>query len=574
MSATFQGGEKIYLQAGQEFKGRLPLKGGDLNNRTTVKKYGTGSNPIISGTIAANTLTWTQNGNVWSATHATRVGRVIRSGIAERTAQSNFYTVTAKPDSTHIVASSATGLSNVTEMEMISKEFDFRWTYNTITAYNSGTGNFTVDRANNILAGFQFRLFNHPSLIAADGDWAWRNGVIYYRSPGNVNPSTLNVELSVHEEGIYLETGSSNYLIQGVNFNGQSLDGVYGFNVSNVSIESFNCTNQLNSGISLFGNCANTNIKDGVISKTGSNGIFNGLTNGYEYSNLTIYDIGMGFDPPFIRSNARYNVSYRNGAVTLNNTGTTGVAIFDAQNSANGIVDAVTAYNLAYGGILSFTNGMEMSNCTVSDCLKRSNDGAGIYTGQHAAYYGTDDFGSNYGWTLIENFNVTNCQVYDAIGNLEGVTVAAEIFAGGVYFDHGVYNSSVIDCNVHDNNGFGIVFNFYTRNNTARGNTAINNKEDIRLSNWLAYNQPSSQGHIVEDNILTALASNQRCIAVFDYESGGFNPFAFGGRCQNNVCHSPNNLLRRTVSTNVVTELTLAQAQATYGQTFGTQQNN
>jgi hypothetical protein len=147
---------------------------------------------------------------------------VLLNGVPQTTAQSAFYTVTSRPGANNeITASGATGLSNVTQMEMIAKEFAFRWSYYTIPGYNSGTGTFTLGANTGIQPNYQFKLFNHPDLITNEGDWAWYDGVVYYKSPGNVNPNTLDVDLSVYETGITLGDTATNITVDGLEFYAQ-----------------------------------------------------------------------------------------------------------------------------------------------------------------------------------------------------------------------------------------------------------------------------------------------------------------------------------------------------------------
>lgn len=559
---TLAGGDTIYLEKGGIYRGTIRMKGG-----SSINAFGSGVNPVIRGTVASSSLSWVQNGSVWVANSTERVSRIFRDGSIERIAQSALYTITSKPNTTTIVATGAKSLSNVTEMEMVSKEWPFRWKYNKILAYNATTGSFTVDYENNAGVGFGFRLMNHPNLIVDEGDWAWVNGVVYYKSPGNVNPGSLNIELSVVEEGVVLETNSADYSIQNVDFFGQALDGVFGINISNLTIDNCNFSGQFANGIALMGSSANHTITDVNIENCGANGIISTQNNVYEYGRINITGIGMAANWPFLRdsSGVRYEwphfMSVGNGIATIP-VGLTG----------QGWVHDCNVHDVAYIGISARQSDTIIEKNHVWNYCKRASDGSGIYQGSHEAYYGTDTYGSNHGWKNIKNTIIRNNWVHDGFGSMEGVGPAygTTPHVEGIYCDNGEEDVQVLNNTCYNNQGAGILINFYTRRMITRNNVCYNNDYQIWLGNFTGDGQFLAESQVVENNVLVNLHPAQRCIRIYDSDPTDFNPFANGGNCEGNTLVSPYSTtpIRRQVQ-GTVTNYTLAQAVSKYGEPFG-----
>ena len=548
LAASFTGNNNIYFEAGGEYPVDF-----QIYSNTYVGSYGVGAMPIIKGTIPGTDLTWTQAGTVWSAPYATRVGRVLKDGVAETTAQSAFYEVTSRPSDTEITASTATGLSNVTAMEMISKEYAFRWTYNTISNYNSGTGNFTVDRVNGIVAGFKFKLFNHPDLITNEGDWAWVSGTVYYKSPGNVNPNTLDVELSVYEEGIRISDNATNVTIDGINFYAQSVDGVYGNDNTNVSVVNCIFSNQLNHAIAIIGDDKNISINKNTISDVGFTGIGGYKWTNFEIKSNTINDIGTQADPPFNRYlTSRYDNIYAVNA---------GIVV--STNSSKGVIEENIIDSAAYIGIRFDGHEISVNKNKITYTLLRATDGGALYT--------IGDMGD--GTTCSYNNTVTNNYTSYTIGSLEGADPSTFNMANGIYFDSFAEDMVVAGNTSQDNSTYGIFSNDVTRDITFDNNILYyNNVAQLAIYNTvtLLTGAYESTGMVVKNNTHTSLNTTQEAIRI-QGASGG-NPFDNNGYAINNTFINPYNsiIVHKDVS-GVGTNYSLASAATFYSTQFGRQ---
>lgn len=551
LSSSFTGGERIYFKAGGRYNGKITLKSGSY-----VSRYGTGTNPIISGAVPSTTYTWSQAGTIWSTTVASRVGRVLLNGVAQRTAQSTYYPVSSRPSSNQITSTSLVGLSNVTQMEIITKEYEFRFSHNTITAHNSGTGTITLDTNNGIQAAYGFKLFNHESLIAADGDWAWRSNTLYWRTPGNVNPNTLSADVSIHDEGLIFETGGTGFTVEGVEFYAQAKDGIYARNVNNVRIVNNNFHDQLNHAVAITGSNDGLVVQQNIVSDVAFSGISTYTVKNFDVSRNTITNIGTQADPPFTRDKtSRYDNLYAiNAGINIGTYSSFGVANYNHLD------------NLAYIGIRVDGNDITVNKNKAYNYSTRQNDGAGIYTN------GNNGDGSS----IAYNINISSNIIGKGVGSNEGGW-SGQNLCSGIYLDNYTTDTILTGNTAYDNGGFGIFVGGTTKNIDVRGNILYNNaRAALAILNWPTFDAFAYQtiNIKVENNTMTSLSGSQRGIYLYDFVSTNFNPADSGGYMRNNTFISPytNNVLQRVVSGSTVTDMTLATAKATYTtENFGQQ---
>ncbi len=521
LAASFTGDNNIYFRADGEYEGSFEVK-----SNTYVGSWGEGAAPIIKGTVPSTSVTWTQNGTVWSAPYATRVGRLLLNGVPQTTAQSDFYTVTSRPGANHeFIASGATGLSNVTQMEMIAKEYAFRWSYYTISSYNSGTGLFSLGAATGIQSNYQFRLFNHPDLIADEGDWAWYNGTVYYKSPGNVNPNTLNVDLSVYETGISLDDTATNITVNGLEFYAQSVDGIYGNDNTAVSIINSRFEKQLNFAVVIAGNSKNILIDNTVVDSVGFSGIAGYKLENFQITRDSILNVGMQVDPPFTRYTTRYDNLYAvNGAITA------------STSSTNGLIQQNYIKNNAYLGIRADGPSIQINNNTVSKTVQRANDGGAIYTNGN----------NGDGTSLAYNIFITNNYVDSTGGSnsFEGAPVTASLNTG-IYLDNYTTLTTIANNTVDKSQAYNILIGYTTKDNKIIGNVLYNaTLAQLAIINDDNYdaNAYDITGTIIENNTFASIGSaSQYTILFSDAQGTDNNPFASGGYAKSNTFISPYN---------------------------------
>lgn len=540
----------VYFAAGQTFRAQIYA-----GSNVTLSRYGTGVNPIILGSFQSSPYTWTQAGLVWSTIITNRVAGMFLNGVRQRIAQSAFYTVTGKPSATQITAAGATGLSNVTSMEMVSKEYEFRWTYNTISAYNSGTGTFTIDTANYIANNYQFKLINHNSLIAADGDWAWHSNILYYRSPGNVNPNTLNLEMSIIDVGLDIADGAVNVSVDGVDFKAQAKDGIYSKNITGLTVRNSEISNQAQMGIFVGGQSANIDIQYvnfHDIAHTGQAGY--NMKHSIINNNI-VNNIGTQVDPPFVRERtARYDNCY---ACNL------GLGI--GSYSSYGQINNNKVTNVAYIGIRADGHDIDILNNFVDNAMTRANDGAGIYTN------GNDGLGGS----IAYNLNISGNIVSRCEGHLEGGGSTNKLGAG-IYTDN-YTNYITMKGNTVFDNDIGLFVGGSTRFYTIQGNTGYNNsRTQLIIVNWPGFDSTSygTTDIALSDNRFASLNSTQRAIEFFDFGDTDFNPFTGTGYAINNVFISPYTIVLMNLVENAgatTYSLAMSDARTFYGKNFGQQ---
>jgi hypothetical protein len=543
----YTGGERLFFEADGTYTG-TPLT---VKSNTQIGAYGEGAKPIISGTVASTSLTWTQAGAIWSAPITTRVTRVLLAGVPQKTAQGSYITVTSSGGD--IINSGATGLSNVTQMEMIAKERDYRFTYYTIDSYNSGTGAFDVDRATTIATNYQFKLINHSSLIAADGDWAWHGNTVYYRSPGNVNPNTLDVELSIYEEGFIIEEGASNVSIDGIDFYAQSIDGIYGRDINGISITNCSFRKQHSFGVMLAGNPKSVTIDNNIFEGIGFSGFSGYLVQGFKVTRNKVTNIGVikgtNTDPPFVRGlTARYD-----------NVWSASAGLFVSTHSSDGTFEDNVLDSLNYLGIRADGHNITINNNRVTNGMMRTTDGGGIYTMGNMG----DGTTSAYDITISNNYTANND------GSLEAVPGGTFNMANGIYLDNFTERVKVFGNTSEDNGTYGAYTGDDTRYNEFEGNRFYNNAK----AQFAIYNSTLggtggyvSTGITLKNNKLTSLNTAQYGVWI-QSASNGDDPFD-GGETANNTFYNPYNSLAARVTYNS-TNYTVAGIETYLGEDFG-----
>jgi hypothetical protein len=525
LSAGFVGGERILFKSGGRFTG---LGTFTIKSGTYVGMYGGTVRPQIRGTIPSTSLTWTQSGTVWSAPITQRVATLFKDSLPQHPAQTAYFTITSKPDNFHITATSATGLTLTGGAEVIGKEFNFRWFWDTVVSYNSGTGAFQIQFGNVSTVNEQFKVFNNHNLISSVGDWAWEtNGTVFYKSPGNVNPNTLNVELSVDSQAIRIPNGASDITIENIDFFGQALDGIYGDTASAITIRNCKFKAQFNDGICILGTVHGSIMENNTFDSVSCDGLKLGTT--YKSSILrdTMTNIGLQSLPPINRNatttlnvNDRYPWPFNKEL---------GIAAYVNPNSSNNLIDECSASNLSYTGFFFASNYSIARNSIAHDYCMRQQDGAGFYT-----YSDSVALFATLGWKPTRDIRFINNLAYNAIGIDEG-GAQTRVGAVGIYFDQGTY-SGLAEGNTAFNTGQGIFLNGGTKNISVIGNHLYDDSTMVYISDWASQNGgDTTQGIIVNKNEFGDLSPNQIAITVRDNDNdASYSPFLNGGDCSDN----------------------------------------
>ena len=528
---TLQPNTTVFLQRGGTYPGTLALAPG-----ATLSAYGTGNKPIVDATIPSSGLTWTQGaGGIWTAPCAQRVGNIFLGGVEQPVGKRPQSPVTAAGNNTMTVPANAGLGAWAVEAEVVAFSWQWRPLYFRVTAYDAGSGTFTTNRP---LAGglgnftpaivehgLGMVLFNHENLITGDGQWAWRNGTVYYRSPGNVNPNTLALRLATRTVGVNLPANSGGYTITNIEFFGQVQDGIYGKNINNVSLVNCVFRQQLTMGVSLVKDCADISITSCTFDRIGCNGAALGKLTNWNWSNNTSYGIGMQTLPP-------HNREYDFGPDTRypDDLGECpGGNFVVSPGTKQGVVQNNVADYMAYHCVSWHNTGdyngapatLDISYNRVTNYGLRMGDGAGIYGGAVAAAYAGDV--ANFDRNVRIHHN--HCQTVHTAGNL----------FSGIYLDNGTELCVVEKNTVAGNPYAGLFSNVGTRRNTFTDNTAFDNVfAQLHVGQATSSNLVAGVGFVVTNNTLVSY-SGQPIFDLSREDNAPFDAFGSGGACSGNV---------------------------------------
>lgn len=530
----------------------------DIENidNVSVSAYGTGANPIVTGSSYIGGQTWVDNGDGnWYTSLATEPLWVTEDDVLLRLAESNFIPITLSVSTTvkRVNAATINALPNsIVGAKLIAKEYSFRATERaTVTAYDSGTGNITFTPAiTGAAVGMPILLSNQSQFVTTAGDWFYDAALdrIYIKSA--TNPSGRNIRVITHEVGITI-SNSSGCSIDGIDFKHYLKYGLLITNSPSTVIQNGDIHSNRGDGIRTYGNSTTNLTIDNVnIYNCGLRGIEIGGIQTASLTNMTVHDIG-----------TQANLGY---PFDQNHTGGTGITIMVEPVSSvkvpnNVTIDHCDIYNVGYQGIQAWGNNHQITNNKIHNyCLKWSDGGA-------VHLYYTNVLSSSTSNVLTEH-NI----IYDGVGNVSGITSGAVDHVIGVYHDNGINNCTTRNNVIYNPGDFGIFCNTFST-----GHTLINNlitgaetaQIQIRQDSAGNPNFPYSlcQNCVMTGNVMAAPIATARCFSLWNINnSSTFNPFTTV-----NTNHyvqpygTPVN--NRTQNNSTYTDMTLAQWQTYIG---------
>lgn len=466
----------------------------------TFDAYGTGADPIITGSEDISGLTWTDGGSgLYSASLATEPKWLFLDGVASKWAQSAYISITGRPSSTVIQANSATinAMSSIigAKVRIIENPWIMSFEY-TVTAYDPGTGNITLDRT--IIGagvGKTFALMDQLQFLTGNNQWYYDNATttIYYKSASN--PSTLDLRASVHNRGFDLNAPGitiNNLAFQHYQEGAIASDDG---DSSGVTISNCTITDCREYGIFVVG-CDDYTISGCDILRCG-NGIARTGDN-WSVTNNTITTIGMDLNYPF-------------PVGTYQSRGN-GVLLWGANNTISGN----TISNLAYCGTLTtgFDDIIEQNE--FYDFCKRFDDGAAIYTA-----------GVGSSVTTNSGAQIRNNYIHDA-GGINDVA--------GIYIDNYTTSYTLTSNIITGVPLAGIYCNWSTTHTALITNIVYDCPVLVEFhENTTQALYPDNEGCVMTGNIFVAKDNTQVPVELESFNSdANFSPFSNGGSCDNN----------------------------------------
>lgn len=458
ITEDFNDGDTIRFNKGDTFY----LSELDIDNvyNLTITSYGTGADPILTGSVYIGSAVWTNEGsNQWSTPLASAPKWVYISGTAAKQSESAWIPVTVNVSAQvrRISAATLNALSaTVVGATMAGKEYDFRMSAETtVTGADLGTGDITfTGTIVGMDANMPLKFFNQRQFLTTNGDWCYVDGKLYVRATSS--PSGTDIRVSDSDYGIRL-SHSFGASLSDIEFKHYYKYGIEGYRVPDVTIDGCVFNHNRGNGLRISG-FENTNllIQNCTVSHCGIRGIEVSGVNVGSINNNSVYNIGVdaNMGRPFDFSNIC-------GAGITRIVPRTG---FSASVCNNLVIEKNIIHDTAYEGIGMWGPNNTIRYNYVYSYMAKFSDGGGIYT-SYGNYLGL--FSSSKGTSVHNNI------VSSGIGSREGIAGGGTINCIGIYFDNGMSFSSISDNTVYNPGNIGILVNFYTTNNSVTGNKVL-----------------------------------------------------------------------------------------------------
>lgn len=508
LSSVAQPGDQVLFQRGGTYTGQLTwYTSGTSGSNITIGAYGSGALPVISGAVPVTG--WTQHsGNIYRANVSAGVKYVFVNGALQTLARfpnagwlrvntSNSVQLT----SPNITQPSGTWNGGT----LVLRSTNWCYENRTIGTQSGNTINFP---ALTYFAGnydWGFFLSNKLSALDSPGEWYHdaSSGVLYLWAPNGVNPSTLTVEASVHDHGVWVEWQRTNIRVQDIMFRGQRTAGVE-VNGSNNTVTG--CSfERLNHGIRSYG--SNNTYTANTFTNTYASAV-SLLDNNSIVSNSTFTDIAL---IPGLGESA---------------FGYFGMRVGGGTNTVRGN----RVHNTGNSGIFIGETTLVERN-VVSNFCATVNDGGGIY------------------WDNANGMVVQDNIVRDAIGNIESAATNYSVngvITPGIYFGNAVIQNCIVQRNTVSNCSMGIHVDhtMVTSNNQVKDNVLYNNKVQLNISDRSNYNGPGATAPfyvpafntVYSGNQLYSLSPDQMCLELWNCYQQGNVDF---GTFSNNKLYNP-----------------------------------
>ncbi|MCC6938766.1 MAG: T9SS type A sorting domain-containing protein [Flavobacteriales bacterium] len=512
ISGSLQPGDKVLFQRGGLFRGKLTISSsGTAANKIEVGAYGSGDQPVISGSIAV--ANWTvQSGNIWRAPVSQAVKQVYVNGqLMEIARYPNTGWLRVDQGTTTTLTDAAITQPTGTWNGATAVIRTTQWSYDTafVTAQNGSTLTHTSTGNNLGALSWGYFLRNKLSMLDAPNEWFYDGaaGYLYLQCPGNVNPNNLLVEAAVLDNAIYVSYQRQHIKISEIAMRHNTAASLR-LAVS-TNLEAMNCTiTDTWQGIYSTGN--GQNFHHNTIRRTYGTGVYL-IDNNTQFNDNILEEIAMqpglgekdwgyiGF-----RCNGTGMIVQRN---RLTDIGYIGMTV--EQNSLveqNVIKRAMRILNDGGGIALESADGMIIRDNIVMDLVGNVESCAPEYHNSfpmcHGIYFGNY---SNKN-TLVQRNTVTNCSV------------------SGIHVDHTMVSSG----------------------NQIKDNILFNNLIQLSLSDYSNYNGPGatapyyvpSFNTVYSGNILYAVTKDQLCMQQLHVYGANWVDF---GTFSNNMYYAPYN---------------------------------
>jgi hypothetical protein len=507
---NLQPGDQVLFQRGGTYSGELSIYvNGTAAAPVVFGAYGSGELPIISGGVPVTN--WVQHqGNIWRAPIASAPKYLMVNNEAMTLARypNTGWLHNQTGSTTQINTPSLTqGAGYWNDATVVVRTTNWCYETATVTAYNSGTLTFNAITSNLSTNYWGFFLCNKLSELDMAGEWFYdaTAGQVFLWAPNNANPNTLNVQGSIHTNGLVPGWQRHDLRIENLCFQGQKGAGVSTEGSSYVTVTG----------------CTFRHLYKAISSSGHHNTYTNNTFTDAFATTINIYD-----DNTTISDNTLTACALRPG-MGESVWGHMGINVLGMNN----VIRSNRLDNIGYIGIVANNNTLIEKN-VVNNANSILNDGGGI------AFDNADGM-------IVRDNVVTNC-----VGSLEST---APNYISYYKINHGIYfgNTSIRNTTVQRNtvarcSGAGIHVDHtqVSQGNQIKDNILFDNEVQLSLSDASNNTGPGATppfyvanfNDVYSGNTMYSIRPEQLCMRHYNVHGPGLVDF---GTFSNNKYFSP-----------------------------------
>lgn len=522
------------------------------SNRTTtitipkdsivLASYGTGAQPIISGSQAVTgwtqTPSTTDNPSIYQASFSSNATQLFVDGVKMQVARLSGYSDSyfGYTEIDTVISSTKLDLEGIDlQKDSLKNAVAITRTYNWLSEirYVTGSNGDTITLNSPSQAAYNSNqgvlLMNKLWFLDSPGEWYndTTANLIYLFAPDGTSPSDNVVLASTVDNGVVINN-KDRITIRNITFKHQRLNGVKiegGANGTTgpdyVTVQNCNFTGQDNFGIFVFpqaGIATNMTFSRNVISDISGAGIYGRNVKTSNINNNLIYDIGL-FRTWGIVDNKIAQIEDINGSAIHFSLGSNGTVTPEVPHTGSNIIEYNIIKNTGYNGILYRSGGHIRYNYVYNTGLAKA-DGGGIYTDAPQAS------GSQIKFNIVDR----------SIGRLEGAGNAYDQ-AYNIYLDEKSLNVTVENNTVVNSTDAGI-FLHRPSGHTVRYNKVFDGAVSFMIKGGIT---PFASNNITNNLFATGNTiipfSPYRQLLMF--VGGGYNNESVYATINNNIYINP-----------------------------------
>lgn len=458
---SVQAGDQILFQRGGTYRGQFFIpNSGTASNPIAIGAYGTGADPIISGSVLATG--WTQySGNIWRCAVTGPVSNVFVGGVRQVMARypNSGWLRNDQGSTTYLYDASLNQSSGYWNgARAIIRSSNWSYEVRTVSSFSNSTLSFPALTFNLGTNDWGYFLENKLTMLDAAGEWYHdaASGQLYLWAPGNANPNNLSVEASVKDRGVTVNYGEQHVSFTNLVFQHQSEAGIWVDGADHVTA----------------GSCTFRDLYH-AIRATGDNCVYQGNTI-LRTSATAIFIYGSDNE---VAGNVLLDIAQQPGK------GESAWGYFGVQCNGNGnAIRDNTLENIGYSAIFTKNDAVVERN-VIKNAVDILNDGGGIHF-------------DNADGMLIQD-NIITDLVGDLASSADAETSSSNtsVLVHGIFFGNQSIRNTVVQrntCARNSTSGILVDHTMVSSGNVIQNNVLFDNGIQLSITDHSNYNGPNA----------------------------------------------------------------------------------